>query len=119
MNKTERARELRKNQTDAELKLWQLLRNRNFHGYKFRRQHRIGEYITDFACVSLKLVIELDGSQHMQNVDYDIHRTRYLNSKGFKVVRFWNNDILNQVSSVLEALTLTLSQREREIETRS
>ncbi len=113
-----KARELRRNQTEAESNLWRYLRNRQLHGYKFRRQMPIGKYIVDFACVSLKMIVEIDGSQHMQNTDYDESRTEYLNKQGYKVIRFWNNEILTQIESVLEALTLTLtlSQRERECE---
>ena len=116
MDQTGNARKLRRKQTDAERKLWSFLRNRQLHGYKFRRQMPIGTYIVDFACVSLKLIIELDGSQHMHNTDYDECRTEYLRTKGYKVIRFWNNEVLLQVDTALEALTLALSQRERELE---
>jgi len=115
MKNTQRARALRKNQTDAERLLWQHLRGRQLLGYKFRRQFPIGDYIVDFACLPLKLIIEVDGSQHMSNVNYDNARTLYLENHGFQVVRFWNNDVLTEINSVLEALTLTLSQREREL----
>lgn len=115
MKNTQQARALRKNQTDAEKLLWNHLRARQLHGYKFRRQVPIGRYIVDFTCPSLKLVIELDGSQHMNNVPYDDRRTSFLTSQGYKVTRFWNNEVLEQTDSVLAALTLTLSQREREI----
>ena len=118
MINTQRARELRKNQTDAEKLLWKHIRNRQLSGYKFRRQCPLGNYIVDFICLSLKLIIELDGSQHMNNAGYDERRTQYLEAHGFKVLRFWNNNILNQTDSVLEALTLTLSQRERELRVR-
>lgn len=114
MKNTRRARTLRKNQTDAEKLLWKHLRNRQFHSYKFRRQVPVGQYIVDFACLSLKLVIELDGSQHMSNTGYDDRRAKFLTRQGYKVVRFWNNELLEQTDSVLEALTLTLYQRERE-----
>ena len=114
MINTERARELRKVQTEAEKLLWKHIRNRQLSGYKFRRQYPVGHYIVDFVCLSIQLIIELDGSQHMNNESYDERRTQYLNARGFKVVRFWNNDILIQTDSVLEALSLTLSQRERE-----
>jgi len=113
MINTERARELRKVQTEAEKLLWKHIRNRQLSGYKFRRQYPVGHYIVDFVCLSIQLIIELDGSQHMNNESYDERRTQYLNARGFKVVRFWNNDILIQTDSVLEALSLTLSQRER------
>jgi len=114
MKNIERARALRKNQTDAEKLLWKHLRNRQLNGYRFRRQVPMGRYIVDFTCASLKLVIELDGSQHMSNTDYDERRTQYLTTQGYKVVRFWNNELLHHTDSVLEAITLTLSQRERE-----
>lgn len=115
MNNTNKARELRKNKTDAERILWQHLRNRQLLGLKFRRQRPLGNYIVDFACQSLKVIVELDGSQHMDNVIYDDERTKYLSSLGYLVIRFWNNEVLSQTTSVLEALTLALSQREREI----
>ena len=112
----QRARELRKNQTDAENLLWKHVRNRQLDGYKFRRQFPIGIYIVDFACLSLKLIIEVDGSQHMSNIDYDNTRTQYLENHGFQVIRFWNNTVLTETDSVLDALTLALSHRERELE---
>ncbi|MCK4834173.1 MAG: endonuclease domain-containing protein [Gammaproteobacteria bacterium] len=114
MKNTQRARELRKNQTDAENLLWLHIRNRQLNGCKFRRQFPIGSYIVDFACISLKLIIEVDGSQHMSNIDYDNTRTQTLENHGFQVIRFWNNAVLTETDSVLESLTL--SQREREIE---
>ncbi len=115
MKNTQRARALRKNQTDAERLLWKHLRSRQLQGYKFRRQVPIGNYIVDFVCLSQKIVIELDGSQHMNDMNYDNRRTQYLALHGFKVVRFWNNEVLTQTNAVLETLTLTLSQREREL----
>jgi very-short-patch-repair endonuclease len=114
MKNIQRARALRKNQTDAEKLLWKHIRNRQLSGYKFRRQYPIGNYIVDFVCLSLKLVIELDGSQHMNNTDYDDQRTQFLTMQGYTVVHFWNNELLHQTDSVLEAHTLTLARRERE-----
>ena len=114
MKNTQRARALRKNQTDAEQLLWKYLRSRQLNGFKFRRQVPIGPYIVDFLCMSLKLIVEVDGSQHMSNLQYDNSRTLYLENHGFHVVRYWNNEVLSQTGCVLEALTLTLSQRERE-----
>ncbi len=111
MKNTQGARELRKNLTDAENLLWRRIRNRQLLGHKFRRQFPIGNYIVDFACLSLKLIIEVDGSQHMSNIDYDNMRTQYLESRGFQVFRFWNKDVLTETDSVLEALALTLSER--------
>ena len=69
----------------------------------------------DFACAELRLIIENDGGQHAEQVHYDLGRTRFLQSKGYQVIRFWNNEVLENIEGVLEALTLTLSQREREL----
>jgi very-short-patch-repair endonuclease len=102
----QRRRELRRNQTEAEGKLWQLLRKRQFHGMKFFRQYSVGAYILDFYCPLLKLAIELDGSQHLQpeNMEYDEIRTDFLLAQGIHVVRFWNNDVLLGTQSVLAKL---------------
>ena len=96
------ARELRQNMTSQEYKLWALLRNRNFNGVKFVRQYPIGPYIVDFACRKMRIVLELDGGQHneMQNKIYDDKRTEYLISKGYKVLRFWNNEIDDNLEGV-------------------
>lgn len=96
------ARELRQNMTSQEYKLWALLRNRNFNGVKFVRQYPIGPYIVDFACRKKRIVLELDGGQHneMQNKIYDDKRTEYLISKGYKVLRFWNNEIDDNLEGV-------------------
>ncbi len=109
-----KARQLRRNQTDAEKRLWQLLRNRQLSGYKFRRQHPIGPYIADFVCLENGVIVELDGGQHMDQQAYDERRSAYLRQHGFCVVRFWNNDVLKNLEGVIHSLTLTLSQRERE-----
>lgn len=82
------ARKLRQTSTTPEVKLWQHLRNRRFMGLKFRRQFPIGPYVVDFVCLSHKLVIELDGGQHVQQLDYDNQRTEYLEHFGFRVLRF-------------------------------
>ena len=82
------ARKLRQTSTIPEVKLWQHLRHRRFEGLKFRRQFPVGSYVVDFVCLSHKLVIELDGGQHAEILDYDNKRTEYLNHFGFKVVRF-------------------------------
>ncbi len=97
-----RARNLRVNQTPQELKLWNLLRARKFHNLKFRRQYHIGNYIVDFICREKKIIIEIDGGQHNfdENVLYDNNRTEFLHSKGYKVIRFWNNDIDNNLEGV-------------------
>ncbi|WP_183410755.1 endonuclease domain-containing protein [Litorivivens lipolytica] len=113
---TKCARLLRHNQTDAERLLWSKLRNRRLLGYKFRRQQPIGNFIADFVCEDMKLIVELDGGQHSEQVGSDESRTRVLESRGYAVVRFWNNELLDQTDSVLQSLTLTLSQRERELD---
>ena len=98
---TANAREMRKNFTDAELKLWKRLRNRLTDGEKFRRQQPIGKYIVDFVCAERKLVVEVDGGQHSENVAYDSERTAWLESQGYCVLRFWNNEVLVDVEIVL------------------
>ncbi len=98
-----RAIELRKEPTPAERKLWAAIRNDQL-GVNFRRQHAIGRYIPDFACVEKKLIIELDGSQHLEQEEYDKGRTRYLESQGYTVIRFWNNEVLNNIEGVILAI---------------
>jgi very-short-patch-repair endonuclease len=95
--------ELRKELTPAERKLWALIRNDQL-GVNFRRQHAIGNYIPDFVCIEQKLIIELDGSQHLEQVKYDEERTKYLNSLGYKVIRFWNNEVTNNIDGVILAI---------------
>lgn len=115
MYNTQKARLLRKNQTDAERILWQRLRNRGLHGYKFRRQAPVGPYVADFLCESAQLIIEVDGGQHMDNKEYDHYRDDFLRANGYEVKRFWNNEVIGNLDGVLEALTLTLSLWERGI----
>jgi very-short-patch-repair endonuclease len=90
------ARELRKNSTPQERKLWSFLKSSKFYGFKFRRQFPINGYIADFCCVKAKLVIELDGSQHniAKGIDYDKRRDECLKKSGYRVLRIWNNDNL-------------------------
>jgi very-short-patch-repair endonuclease len=99
-----KAKELRQNQTDTENILWHHLRNRSLNNIKFRRQVPIGKYIADFVCMEKKLIIELDGSQHLENknAEYDKNRTEYLTNLGYKVIRILNNDISKNINSVLE-----------------
>ncbi len=106
-----KAKDLRKNQTNAELKLWQHLRANRFYGLKFKRQQPIGKYIADFICFEHKIIIELDGSQHFNNKDYDNDRTKFLNNAGFKVIRIWNNDIFENIEGVLEQIKNSLPPR--------
>ncbi|HLM15974.1 MAG TPA: DUF559 domain-containing protein [Reyranella sp.] len=98
------ARDLRRKPTDSELLLWNRLRRRQIAGFKFRRQHSVGPYICDFACVEARVVVELDGSQHVEQSAYDARRDAFLRSKGFRVLRFWNNDVLTQTEVVLETV---------------
>ena len=102
MNTTEKARILRKNMTKQERILWTFLRKKNINNLKFRRQYPIGNYIVDFICNEKKLIIEIDGGQHNENknIIYDQERTKYLESKGYKVIRFWNNDIDKTIEEV-------------------
>ncbi len=99
----DRARALRKDMTEAEKSLWYLLRQKNLHGLKFRRQAPLGPYIVDFACLAKKVVIEADGGQHADN-EYDQKRDAWLREEGFTVLRFWNNDILGNRDAVISAI---------------
>lgn len=98
--------ELRKELTPAEKKLWAYLRGNKLNGVSFRRQHAIGEYITDFVSIKKKLVIELDGGHHLepQEKEYDAERTQYLESVGYKVIRFWNSQVEMDVEGVVRAI---------------
>ncbi len=102
----DRSRELRKNQTDVERILWAKLRSRNFHGLKFFRQYSVGAYILDFYCPEVKIAIELDGGQHgeEENKEYDDIRTNFLSTEKITVLRFWNNDVMNNIEGVLEEM---------------
>jgi very-short-patch-repair endonuclease len=94
---------MRRNPTDAERKLWQSLKAYRFAGYKFRRQEPIGNYIADFACFTPRIVVEADGSQHDAN-KYDARRDRWFASQGFRVLRFWNIDVLKNLDGVLDTI---------------
>ncbi len=106
----ENAKSLRKNMTPEERILWKIFRNKNFYGFKFRRQTPIGIYIVDFLCINPKVIIELDGGQHNEsdNIRYDKKRTMYLESQGYKVLRFWNNDIHSDIDGVCEKILMVL-----------
>src|SRR5690606_5880726 len=97
--KRDRARELRATMTDSERRLWRCLRMRQLDGYRFRRQHPIGPYIVDFACLAARLVVEVDGGQHSDSMD-DRHRDAFLRARGFRVLRFWNHDVLGEPGAV-------------------
>ena len=96
------ARKLRRNQTEAEKRLWWHLRSRQFEGAKFVRQEQIGPHITDFACRTARLAIELDGGQHSESIDTP--RTEVIESFGYRILRFWNHDVLANTEGVLEAI---------------
>ncbi len=104
MNVIHFARRLRKNATDAEQLLWRHLRRRQVGGFKFRRQHYIESFICDFICLEAGVVVELDGSQHVDQESYDERRDAIFRSKGFRVLRFWNSDVLSRTGSVLETI---------------
>jgi very-short-patch-repair endonuclease len=97
----QRARELRRNQTPAERKLWAKLRGRQLCGLKFRRQHPIGRCIADFCCVARKLVIEIDGDSHASQAEYDRDRTVYLQERGYTVIRFTNEQVRRELDAVV------------------
>ena len=96
-----RAGELRQEPTPAEAKLWTYLRAHRFTDVHFRRQHAIGPYIVDFCAPSRKLIIEVDGSQHLDQSESDAERTAFLASKGYRVLRFWNSDVMNKITDVI------------------
>jgi very-short-patch-repair endonuclease len=103
------AKKLRVNMTDAERRLWYRLRGHRFDGNKFKRQVPIGPYIVDFACLNRKLVVEADGGQHNEN-QHDDARDAYLRREGFRVLRFWNNDVLSNTEGVLEVILGALEE---------
>ena len=113
--KIARARSLRRNRTEAEARLWGLLRDRRLVGFKFRRQVPVGRYVVDFACFDARLVVELDGSQHFESVR-DVRRDAELSARGFEVLRVWNNELWDNRDGVLEGVLAALVRRKgREI----
>ena len=107
---TERARALRKNPTEAERALWRHLRSRQLDEHKFRRQQPLGLYIADFVCLEKRLIIEIDGGQHVGQVASDAERTAWLEVQGFRVLRFWNHDVLKDAEAVVDVIRRALSQ---------
>jgi very-short-patch-repair endonuclease len=99
-----RARQLRRDQTDAEKKLWSRLRAKRFSQFHFRRQFPIGNFIADFACPQSGLVIELDGGQHLEQAGKDAWRTALIEQRGFSVIRFWDNEVLTDIDGVMERI---------------
>lgn len=102
----QRRQELRRNQTDAEKAFWSKIRNRQLHGLKFFRQYSLGPYILDFYCPFLKLAVELDGGQHneRERKEYDAARSEYLKMQGIEVIRFWNNEVLQNIKDILASI---------------
>ncbi len=100
-----RAGEMRKEQTPAEAKLWAYLRAHRADAFGFRRQHAIGPYITDFCAPQLKLVIEVDGSQHFDQQEYDAERTAFFEAQGYTILRFTNGEVMNNIEGVLGAIS--------------
>ena len=109
------SRELRHGETDAEKKLGDHLKDRRLEGLKFRRQFPIGEYVLDFYCIEKKLAIEVDGGQHAEDIEIQLDevRTKFLNGKGVKVLRFWNNDVIQNEEAVLEVSIKSLQEMQQ------
>jgi len=98
------ARNFRKQMTNAENRMWYFLRNRRLNGYKFVREYIVGPYIADFVCREKKLIIEIDGGQHMEHAEYDKCRTEFLEKNGYQVFRVWNNEVFSNIDNVLETI---------------
>ncbi|CAH0496976.1 endonuclease domain-containing protein [Novosphingobium sp. CECT 9465] len=105
---TARSRELRQNATEAERKLWPYISARKLNGVRFNRQFPVGQFICDFVSREMRLVIELDGGQHATATEYDTRRTRFLESQGYRVLRFWNNEVMKNIEGVLRVIRDTL-----------
>ena len=101
---TKRAQGLRRYPTEAEQRLWQKLKRRQLAGMKFRRQQPIGPYFVDFVCLECGVIIEVDGGQHPQRASYDMERTRWLEAQGYRVLRFWNSDVLANTDAVAQVI---------------
>ncbi len=101
-------RTLRRNMTEAEQRPWRHLRQRQMGGHRFRRQHPFADYILDFVCLEARLVVEVDGGQHADQAGKDQMRSRFLERAGFRVLRFWNHEVLEELESVKEAIFLAL-----------
>jgi len=107
------ARKLRQHMSDAERRLWCLLRRRQLEGFRFRRQQPIDRYIADFVCLRERLIVELDGASHAETQGYDEVRTAWLEAKGFRVLRFWNNEVLGNQEGVIEVILDALHRGRR------
>ena len=105
----DRRRRLRAESTDTERKLWKHLRAKRFGGFKFRRQHRIRPYFVDLCCVKQRLIVKLDGGHHAEQQERDATRTAYLTEQGYRVIRFWNEQVNREIDNVLEAIYAALA----------
>jgi very-short-patch-repair endonuclease len=105
------AKALRANATDTERRLWYHLRGHRFMGLKIKRQKPLGRYIVDFVCMDKRLIIELDGGQHVERAQDDARRDRWLREQGYTVLRFWNNEVMQELESVLERIRLIVLQK--------
>ena len=105
------ARAMRREPTEAERLPWARLRNRRLGGYKFRRQHPIGAFVADFACLERRVIVEADGEQHVGS-EYDQHRSNWLQTQDWRVIRFWNNEVRENPNGVAEAILLVLRGEE-------
>src|SRR6266550_3664766 len=99
-----RARTLRQNMTEAERRVWQILRSHQMHGYKFRRQVPIGRYIADFVCHEARLIVEIDGGQHDRSSPREAERSEFLQNEGYRILRFWNNEVLANLDGVHQTI---------------
>lgn len=108
---TQLARKLRSEPTDAERCLWWKLRHRQLAGFRFRRQHPVGRFVLDFVCLERKLVVEVDGGQHDEQSAKDEERTTWLEAQGFRVLRFWNHEVLGNTDAVLEEILRAVEER--------
>ena len=106
-----RPRRLRQRGTDAEMALWNRLRNRALNGPKFRRQVPLGPFVVDFVCFDARFVVEIDGGQHAANHERDRERTAWLEADGYRVVRFWNNEVLENIDGVLQTIAASLEAK--------
>jgi very-short-patch-repair endonuclease len=108
---TDTARKLRGNSTDAENHLWRAIRSRQLNGFKFKRQTPFGPYVVDFICIEAKLIVEADGGQHAELAEEDAKRSAYFEAGGYQVLRFWNNEILQNLAGVLETIAGELAKK--------
>ena len=109
-----RAKQLHRDMFPAEAKLWKHLRAHRMENVHFRNQHAIGNYIVDFCAPRRKLIIELDGSQHLEHQEYDEQRTKYLEARGYRVLRFWNRDVMNNMDAVLQVVWNALNDGDQQ-----